>query len=291
MTLFKGIIPALITPMNDRQAVDEAALRTLVDTLIEKGVHGLFALGTNGEFFALNEDEKLKVAHIVVDQARGRVPVIVGTGAFTTQGVIDMNARMEQVGVDACSIITPYFNAVSQHELVVHYSAIAEQTKLPFMLYNIPAKTGGTISVDTVETLSHLPMVQGIKDSGGDFDRLTQLIGLKRDDFAVFTGTDSLILWGLLAGADGAVAATTNAVPDVVMTIYNAFQAGDMETAREAQEKLRVLRTAFGMATMPVVLKAAAELMGMPAGPTRAPALPLSEQQRQQLDELMQVYR
>ncbi|MFG6666818.1 4-hydroxy-tetrahydrodipicolinate synthase [Halomonas sp. HNIBRBA4712] len=291
MTPFKGIIPALITPLTDRQTVDEAGLRTLVDTLVEKGVHGLFALGTNGEFFALDDEEKIDVARIVVDQARGRVPVIAGTGAFTTQAVIDMNARMAQVGVDACSIITPYFNAVSQRELVTHYTAIAEQATLPFMLYNIPAKTGGTINVDTVAELSHLPMIQGIKDSGGDFDRLTQLIGLKRDDFAVFTGTDSLILWGLLAGADGAVAATTNAVPDTVMSIYNAFQAGDMETARESQEKLRVLRTAFGMATMPVVLKAAAELMGMPAGPTRAPALPLSEEQRFKLDELMQVYR
>ncbi|WP_447926264.1 MULTISPECIES: 4-hydroxy-tetrahydrodipicolinate synthase [unclassified Vreelandella] len=291
MTLFKGIIPALITPMNDQQAVDEPALRSLVDILIEKGVHGLFALGTNGEFFALTDDEKLKVAQIVVDQAAGRVPVIAGTGGFTTRGVIELNARMAQVGIDACSIITPYFNAVSQRELIAHYTAIDKEAALPFMLYNIPAKTGGTIAIDTVAELSHLPMVQGIKDSGGDFDRLTQLIGLKRDDFAVFTGTDSLILWGLLAGADGAVAATTNAVPDVVMTIYNAYQAGDMDTARQAQEKLRVLRNAFGMATMPVVLKAAAELLGMPAGPTRAPALPLTHQERQRLDELLQVYR
>lgn len=291
MTPFKGIIPALITPMTDDQKIDESGLRKLVEVLVEKGVHGLFALGTNGEFFALTEAEKLDVARIVVDQAAGRVPVIAGTGGFTTQGVIEMNERMHQVGVDACSIITPYFNAVSQRELLVHYTTIAESASLPFMLYNIPAKTGGTITIDTVSELSHLPMIQGIKDSGGDFDRLTQLIGLKRDDFAVFTGTDSLILWGLLAGADGAVAATTNAVPDVVMTIYRAFKSGDMETARACQEQLRVLRTAFGMATMPVVLKSAAELLGMPSGPARAPALPLSAEDRQRLNSLLEVYR
>ncbi|MFQ3787785.1 4-hydroxy-tetrahydrodipicolinate synthase [Halomonas sp. A29] len=291
MALFKGIIPALITPMTAAEEVDEAGLRALVETLIEKGVHGLFALGTNGEFFALSDDEKTEVAGIVVDQARGRVPVIAGTGGFSTRGVIAMNERMHQVGVDACSIITPYFNAVSQKELLVHYTAIAEAAPLPFMLYNIPAKTGGTIQVDTVAALSELPMVQGIKDSGGDFDRLTHLIGLRRDDFAVFTGTDSLILWSLIAGADGAVAATTNAVPDVVMAIYQAFQAGDIETARENQEKLRVLRGAFGMGTMPVVLKTAAELLGMPAGPARAPAMPLDEATRERLDALLEVYR
>lgn len=291
MTPFKGIIPALITPMTPAHEVDEQGLRTLVETLIDKGVHGLFALGTNGEFFALTDSEKLGVASIVVDQAGGRVPVIAGTGGYTTRGVIELNARMHETGVDAFSIITPYFNAVSQRELIAHYTAIAEAAPLPLMLYNIPAKTGGTITIDTVAELSKLPMVQGIKDSGGDFDRLTQLTGLRRDDFAVFTGTDSLILWGLLAGADGAVAATANAVPDTVMAIYHAFQAGDMETARANQEKLRTLRNAFGMATMPVVLKTAATLLGMPAGPARAPALPLDEEEQRRLDSLLEVYR
>ena len=131
---------------------------------------------------------------------------------------------MLDTGVDAVSVITPYFNGATQAELVEHYRAIAAATCLPVMLYTIPAKAGVTLTIDSVRRLAEVPNIRGIKDSGGDFDRLLQLINLRRDDFAVFTGTDSMILWTLIAGGDGAVAATTNAVPGVVMSIWNRFR-------------------------------------------------------------------
>ncbi|WP_347559079.1 4-hydroxy-tetrahydrodipicolinate synthase [Robbsia sp. KACC 23696] len=287
----RGIVPALITPMTADENVDEDALRELVDRLIEKGVHGLFVLGTNGEFISLNEREKLRIAAIAVEQARGRVPVIAGTGAYATREVIALTQQMQDVGVDAASVITPYFNGATQPELVSHYTKIAQACTLPLMLYTIPAKTGVQLSIDSVRRLSELPTIRGIKDSGGDFDRLVQLIGLRRDDFAVLTGTDSMILWTLIAGGDGAVAATTNAVPDVVMAIWQQFQAGNIPAARRAQEALRPLRDAFAWATMPVVLKTAANLLGMPSGPARAPALPLDPQTREKLAIALSVYR
>ncbi|MFM0606761.1 4-hydroxy-tetrahydrodipicolinate synthase [Paraburkholderia sediminicola] len=289
--LFKGIIPALITPMTASEEVDEAGLRTLIERLIEAGVHALFVLGTNGEFIALNEAEKLRIAKIAVDQARSRVPVIAGTGAYATRDVIDLNSKMLDVGVDAVSVITPYFNGATQQELFSHYERIAQATTLPVMLYTIPAKAGVTLTVDTVRRLSEIPNIRGIKDSGGDFDRLLQLINLRRDDFAVFTGTDSMILWTLIAGGDGAVAATTNAVPGVVTSIWKHFQAGDIAAARKAQESLRALRDAFALGTMPVVLKTAAEMLGMPAGPARSPAQPLDAQARARLEQALAVYR
>ncbi|MGQ7933827.1 4-hydroxy-tetrahydrodipicolinate synthase [Paraburkholderia sp. D1E] len=289
--LFKGIIPALITPMTASEEVDEAGLRTLIERLIEAGVHALFVLGTNGEFIALNEAEKLRIAKIAVDQARSRVPVIAGTGAYATRDVIDLNSKMLDVGVDAVSVITPYFNGATQQELFMHYERIARATTLPVMLYTIPAKAGVTLTVDTVRRLSEIPNIRGIKDSGGDFDRLLQLINLRRDDFAVFTGTDSMILWTLIAGGDGAVAATTNAVPGVVTSIWKHFQAGDIAAARKAQESLRALRDAFALGTMPVVLKTAAEMLGMPAGPARSPAQPLDAQARARLEQALAVYR
>ncbi|MFM0637565.1 4-hydroxy-tetrahydrodipicolinate synthase [Paraburkholderia metrosideri] len=289
--LFKGIIPALITPMTASEEVDEAGLRTLIERLIEAGVHALFVLGTNGEFIALNEAEKLRIAKIAVDQARSRVPVIAGTGAYATRDVIDLNSKMLDVGVDAVSVITPYFNGATQQELFTHYERIAQATTLPVMLYTIPAKAGVTLTVDTVRRLSEIPNIRGIKDSGGDFDRLLQLINLRRDDFAVFTGTDSMILWTLIAGGDGAVAATTNAVPGVVTSIWKHFQAGDIAAARKAQESLRALRDAFALGTMPVVLKTAAEMLGMPAGPARSPAQPLDAQARARLEQALAVYR
>ncbi|GLU31860.1 4-hydroxy-tetrahydrodipicolinate synthase [Trinickia caryophylli] len=287
---FKGIIPALVTPMTAEEEVDERGLRVLVERLIEAGVHGLFVLGTNGEFIALSEEEKLRIARIAVDQARSRVPVIAGTGAYATRDVIALNRKMEDVGVGAVSVITPYFNGATQQELFAHYERIARATSLPVMLYTIPAKAGVTLAIETVRRLAEIPNIRGIKDSGGDFDRLVQLIGLRRDDFAVFTGTDSLILWTLMAGGDGAVAATTNAVPQVVMSIWNSFQAGDLAAARQAQESLRALRDAFSLGTMPVVLKAAAAMLGMPAGPARAPAQPLDANARERLAKALEHY-
>ena len=287
---FKGIVPALITPMTPAEEVDEAGLRTLIERLIGAGVHALFVLGTNGEFIGLSEAEKLRIATIAVDQARGRVPVIAGTGAYATRDVIELNAKMQDTGIDAVSVITPYFNGATQLELFAHYERIARGTSLPVMLYTIPAKAGITLNVDTVRRLSEIPNIRGIKDSGGDFDRLLQLINLRRADFAVFTGTDSMILWTLIAGGDGAVAATTNAVPSVVMSIWNSFQAGDIESARRAQESLRALRDAFALGTMPVVLKTAAMMLGMPAGPARSPAQPLDDAARERLTKAIAIY-
>ncbi|WP_257111021.1 4-hydroxy-tetrahydrodipicolinate synthase [Pseudomonas ficuserectae] len=288
---FRGIIPTLVTPFTADQQLDEQALRNLIENLLNAGVHGLFVLGTNGEFFTLSESEKLKIARITVEAAAGRVPVVVGTGAFATHEVIEMNKKMIDVGADALSIITPYFNAISQSELIKHYTAIADAAELPLMMYNIPAKTGMSIGIGAVATLSQHPQIKGIKDSAGNFDALVQMMQYRSDDFAVFAGTDSLIYWNLLAGGDGAIAATANAVPEVVMSIWNNFQSGNHEAARAAQEALRPLRDAFALGTMPVVLKTATQLLNVPVGPCRAPVQPLDAAALEKLQNLLAVYR
>lgn len=288
---FTGIVPALVTPFDARQQIDEQALGNLIESLIDAGVHGLFVLGTNGEFFALSEAEKVRIAQLTVEAARGRVPVIAGTGAFATRDVIDLNKKMTDVGVQALSVITPFFNAVSQAELINHYAAIGDASPLPIMLYNIPAKTGMSIGISAVAALSQHPQIKGIKDSAGNFDSLVQMLKYRSDDFAVFAGTDSLIYWNLLAGGDGAVAATANAVPHVVMDIWNSFQAGDHQGARAAQEALRPLRDAFALGTMPSVLKKATDLLNVQVGPCRAPTAELDEQTVHKLEGLLSVYR
>ncbi|KPX13360.1 4-hydroxy-tetrahydrodipicolinate synthase [Pseudomonas amygdali pv. dendropanacis] len=288
---FRGIIPALVTPFTADQQLDEQALRNLIENLLNAGVHGLFVLGTNGEFFTLSESEKLKIARITVEAVAGRVPVVVGTGAFATHEVIEMNKKMIDVGADALSIITPYFNAISQSELIKHYTAIADAAELPLMMYNIPAKTGMSIGIGAVATLSQHPQIKGIKDSAGNFDALVQMMQYRSDDFAVFAGTDSLIYWNLLAGGDGAISATANAVPEVVMSIWNNFQSGNHEAARAAQEALRPLRDAFALGTMPVVLKTATQLLNVPVGPCRAPVQPLDAAALEKLQKLLAVYR
>ncbi|MBI6704085.1 4-hydroxy-tetrahydrodipicolinate synthase [Pseudomonas viridiflava] len=288
---FRGIIPALVTPFTDDQQLDEQALRNLIENLLNAGVHGLFVLGTNGEFFTLSESEKLRIARITVEAAAGRVPVVVGTGAFATHEVIEMNKKMIDVGAHALSIITPYFNAISQSELIRHYTTIADASELPLMMYNIPAKTGISIGINAVATLSQHPKIKGIKDSAGNFDALVQMMKYRSDDFAVFAGTDSLIYWNLLAGGDGAVAATANAVPDLVMSIWNHFQSGNHDAARAAQEALRPLRDAFALGTMPVVLKTATQLLNVPVGPCRSPVQPLDAAALEKLQGLLATYR
>lgn len=288
---FRGIIPALVTPFTADQQVDHQALRALIENLIQAGVHGLFVLGTNGEFFTLSEAEKLEIARTTVEAAGGRVPVVIGTGAFATREVIEMNKKVTDLGADALSVITPYFNAISQTELIKHYQAIADASSLPLMMYNIPAKTGMSIGIGAVAALHQHPMIKGIKDSAGNFDALVQMMKYRSDDFAVFAGTDSLIYWNLLAGGDGAIAATANAVPDLVMSIWNHFQSGNHEAARTAQEALRPLRDAFAMGTMPVVLKTATQLLNLPVGPCRAPVQPLDAAAVQKLETLLAVYR
>jgi len=278
-----GIIPALVTPVDENQDLNEAALRRLVNFIIQGGVHGLFATGSQGEFWAFNAEEKRRIWETVKEEAAGRVPVYAGTAAITTREAIALTQTAENIGVDAVSILTPFFVAPSQQELYAHYAAIAEATSLPILLYANPARTGVPLKPETLARLAEIPNVVGIKDSSGDLSLTAEYIRVTPDDFAVLMGRDTLILAGLLYGAKGAIAATGNVAPALVAGIYERFKAGDMGGARHAQEALAPLRHAFSWGTFPVVIKEALDLMGMEAGPSLAPVGPLSPEQRERL--------
>ncbi|WP_153722984.1 4-hydroxy-tetrahydrodipicolinate synthase [Sporosarcina cascadiensis] len=271
--MLSGIVPALLTPLTETHEINENVTRQLVRRLVDKGVHGLFTLGTNGEFFTLSQDEKVKLASIIVDEVNGQVPVAVGTGGNSTREVIELSKRMEDVGADVLSIITPYFDPPSQQELIAHYEKIAEGTNLPIILYNIPSRTGVSLSPDTVKHLSKVPSIKGVKDSSGNFDNILQYINLTDDDFTVMSGTDSLIYWTLLAGGSGAVAATANVFPDIALSIYDNWKKDDHIKAMQAQEALRDIRNLSTKATVPAVYKKMLELQGVPVGPPRAPVM------------------
>lgn len=200
----KGIIPPIVTPMNEDESVNEKELRNQVNRQIKGGIHGLFPFGTNGEGYILNEKEKEEVLSIVIDETKGRVPVYAGTGCISTKDTIRQSQMAESLGADVLSIITPSFAAASQNELYDHYKAVAEAVDMPIVLYNIPARTGNALAPATVAKLSKIPNIVGAKDSSGNFDNMLQYIEQTRDskDFAVLSGNDSLILWNLLAGGD-----------------------------------------------------------------------------------------
>lgn len=286
----KGIIPAIVTPFTQAEEVNEQALRQLVRRMIKGGVHGIFALGTNGEFFSLSFEEKLQVAKIVVDEVAGKIPVYMGAGGISTRETIQLAQAFEEIGVDALSVITPYFLAFTQQEMVDHFTRLADSTKLPIVLYNIPARAGNALNPPTVAQLAKVPNIVGVKDSSGNFDNILKYISATTPEFSVLAGTDSLILPGLMSGGQGAIAATANLLPEVVVSVYENFKAGNWAKAQEAQAHLAPIRNLFASGTIPSVLKESLNLTGIPVGPARRPVNPISDAVRAELVKVLQAY-
>lgn len=284
----KGIIPPIATPFDEKGRIDISIIKKLIDYLIEGGVHGLFALGSQGEFYALEREEKKKILEIVVDHAKGKVPVYAGTGAITTRETIKLTKMAEGIGVDAVSIITPFFISPTQDELYEHYQNIAKATSLPILVYNNPGRTGVNLSVDLVIRLSKIDNIVGIKDSSGDMTLTSEYIRKTNDDFSILAGRDTLIYGTLLYGGKGAIAATANVAPKLAVEIYDAYMNGNMERAKKAQANLARLRVAFSLGSFPVVVKDALRLIGINVGPTRAPIKSLDEKKKEILKNILQ---
>jgi len=282
-----GIIPAMVTPLTRDDQLNENALRKLTNYVIENGVHGVFAVGSQGEFWAFSEKEKQRVWEVVVEETNGRVPVYAGTAAVTTREAIALTRTAEKVGVDAVSVLTPYFVNPNPDELYEHYRAIAASTKLPVLLYTNPDRTGVKISAALLGRLAQVENIVGMKDSSGDLTLAQEYISATPPEFSLVMGRDTLIFSGLLTGAKGAIAATGNVVPALVVRIYDCWKEGDIEGARKAQEALAPLRLAFTWGTFPVVIKEALDLIGMEGGPSRAPVGPMSVTQRERLKNLL----
>jgi 4-hydroxy-tetrahydrodipicolinate synthase len=285
----EGIIPALITPMNQDETMSEKGLRAVIEHVISGGVHGIFILGSQGESFTLTLEEKKSVIAASVEASAGRVPVYVGTGMITTAQSVQMTKLARELGADAVSVITPYFIKPSQKELIDHYKAIAEAADdMPVLLYNNPMRTGVSIDVETVATLAEIDNVVGMKDSSADLIQTMTYINATRNmDFSVMVGNDASIFATLVSGGTGAVAATANVAPALIVGIYNAVKSGDIAKARELQYKLFPIRKAFALGTFPLVVKEAVNMIGLPAGPARRPIQPLSLEKKQELKKVL----
>ncbi len=285
----KGIIPAMVTPLDDQGHINEGALRKLTNHLIDGGVHGLFPVGSQGEFFSLTFEQKKEAIRIVVDETRDQVPVYAGTGAVTTREAIETTKMAQDLGVSAVSAITPYFLVPSQRELITHYTAIAKACpNLPILLYSNPDRTQVPFPISTVLELAAVENIVGIKDSSGDMSLTAEYIRLTRGmDFHVLMGRDTLIYAALCYGAKGSICATGNVDPRVPVEIYEAFLAGDHQRALEAQYRLAPLRIAFGLGTFPVVIKEALNMIGIEAGPAVPPVGPMTRENREKLRKIL----
>lgn len=288
----KGIITAMVTPFDEQGGVDETATKLLIENLLRHKVSGIFILGTNGEFHVMDNEEKLEFAKLVVEIVDKRVPVYAGTGGNSTMEVIHLTNEMEKIGVDAVSIITPYLVPLDDDELYNHYKVIEANINLPIMLYNIPKNTGNALSVEVVRKLAKLEKIVGIKDSSGNIENIKSYVEVtKNENFSVVSGSDSLILKALQVGATGAVAATSNAITEIDVAIYNEFLKGKIDTAERYQDAIEEFRRILKLGSVPSVLKYAIGEMGIPVGRPKLPISELTLEKKKEIKRVMQTYK
>lgn len=287
-----GVITPVLTALDENENFNKDAYQKFIDHLIKSGVHGIFSLGTNGEFYAFPFEEKLEIIKAAVEAVDGRVPVYAGTGCVTTKETVELSKAVEALGgVDCLSVISPYFTAITQDDLYRHYSAVAKAVNLPILLYNIPARTGNNIAFTTVKKLAEFDNIIGIKDSSGNFDNTLKYIENTDPRLHVLAGSDSLILWTLKAGGSGAISGCSNVFPELMVSIYELFKKGDFEAANEAQKKIRPFRNVMQMGNPNSVVKRAAQLLGYEVGPARAPSNVQNEAIDKALLDVFKLYK
>ncbi|MFP9229389.1 dihydrodipicolinate synthase family protein [Pectobacterium cacticida] len=268
-----GVLTAIVTPFDHQGEFNPAALRLQIQRQMRYG-NGIFCNGTNGEFFVLHTDEKVAVTETCVDEVGGKVPVVGHIGEISTRETIKLGKRIAALGVDAVSVITPYFIPLKQEELIAHYTAVADALTVPVFLYNIPARTGNTLAPETVRTLADHPNIIGIKDSAGSYESLSGYLHAVKDvdGFDVLNGPDSLIHQGFVDGCSACISGLANVAPEPISQIWHRFHAGDIEGSRQAQEQVAELRkTLYAIAFSPAVVKKALTLMGLDVGVSRYP--------------------
>lgn len=272
----KGIIVPILTPIDENEIIDEQKLRDQVEFVIKGGVTGILAFGSNGEFYVVEEAEQERALKIIVDQAAGRVAVFLGIGEISTRKCIRYAKMAQRVGADAVSILQPMFIKPTEQELFEHFKAIADSVDLPVLLYNNPGRCGYTLSANLVHRLAEeVDNIVGMKDSSGDITQTEEFIRLNRDNgFKVFAGKDTLIYSAMGLGAAGAVATTANFVPELVCSIIDLYEAGDLGGALEAQFRLNPIRLAMDKGSWPVGTKDYANLFGREAGVPYRPNKP-----------------
>lgn len=271
MTLrFEGTLPALVTPFRDGK-VDEKALRELVERQIEGGVTGLVPCGTTGESVTLSEEEHVRVVQVVVEQTKKRVPVVAGAGTVSTAHTIHLAEGCKKVGADGLLLVCPYYNRPTQLGLEAHFRAVAKAVPLPSILYNIPGRTGVDMSVETLERLSDVPSITGMKEATGNVLRSQQILAKLGDRFTVLSGDDTLTLPILSVGGKGVISVTSNLLPKETSEVVRLWNAGKIAEARALHLRLSPVHESMFVEANPGPVKAAMADRGWLAKEIRLP--------------------
>lgn len=285
--LFTGCATALATPFTDN-GVDEQALRKLVNYQLENGVSALIACGTTGEPSTMSEQEWARTVEIVVEETNERVPVIAGTGGNNTAEVIRSAKKAEQLGAVAQLCVTPYYNKTTQQGLIAHYTAIADNTNLPVIIYNVPSRTGLSIAPETVGALSHHKNIVAVKEASADLIKLGDMMRLSDERLSFYSGTDEVVVPLMSLGGLGVISVASNAAPALMVQMTDAMLAGDVKTAAALQLKLLPFIHALFNEVNPIPVKAALHMLGICQNIVRLPLVPLSENNTRVLHKEMQ---
>jgi len=280
--MLTGSIVAIATPMGKGGALDLPSLGKLIDFHVASGTAGIVAVGTTGESPTVDVDEHCLLIKTAVAQARGRIPVIAGTGANSTSEAIELTACAKEVGATSCLSVVPYYNKPTQEGLYRHFRAIAEKVDLPLILYNVPGRTVADLANETVLRLAQVPGIVGIKDATADLGRGSELVkalnAAGRRDFAVYSGDDITGLPLLLMGGHGVISVTANVAPKLMAEMCDAVRKGDIATARARNDRLLPLHRKLFVEANPIPVKWALAEMGMIENELRLPLVPLSSQ-------------
>jgi 4-hydroxy-tetrahydrodipicolinate synthase len=284
--MFTGVITALVTPLRNG-AVDEDALRRLVNEQIAAGIDGLVPVGTTGESPTLDHEEHLRVVKIVIEEAKKRVPVIAGTGANATSEAIELSRAAKALGADGMLQVTPYYNKPTQDGLYRHFKAVVEAAQLPTIVYNVPGRTGCDLLPDTVARLCDLPQIVAIKEATGSIQRASQIIAKVGDRLVVLSGDDATALGVWAVGGRGVISVVSNVVPAEFSAMWDATVAGDWKRARELHYKTFALSEGLFIEANPIPVKTALAMMGKIADEIRAPLYPMTGANREKVRQML----
>ena len=286
---FTGTYTAIVTPLK-KGRIDEPALECLIKMQIKSGVDGIVPVGTTGESATVDYDEHIQLIKLAVKFAAGKIKVIAGTGGNSTKEAIYLTQEAEKAGADASLQVAPYYNKPTQEGLFQHFHAVARSTKLPIILYSIPGRCGIEIAVDTVNRLAHDGVnVVGIKEAGGNPDRVSQLRATLGHKFTILSGDDSLTLPFMAVGAHGVVSVASNVIPREVAHMVRAYASGNTALALKLHEKFYPLFKDLFIETNPCPVKAALAMMGMMEDEFRLPLVPISAASREKLRRTMKA--
>lgn len=283
-----GCGTAIVTPFLADESIDEAALRRLIEHQIEGGVDFIVACGTTGESVTLSESEQTRLVALTVEAVAGRVPVVAGAGGYNTREVIEKIRRYEALGVEAILSVTPYYNKPTQEGLYLHFEAIAEASRLPIILYNVPGRTGCNLEPATVVRLAQHPRIVAIKEASGNISQIAELSALVDPEFAIFSGDDALILPVAALGGVGVISVASNLIPREVAELTRLSVSGQLTAARELNRRLTPVFKAMFIESNPIPVKAALAMNGLIEEIYRLPMCPLGEANRRRLEAVLQ---